>query len=164
MAARRPEPPRAYDSRIDDLLAYAGLASLATPTTTEFPLAPGAGVRFGDPIEDPDGDTGRLALIVAPGPEGTQRTTLVVELIDGWSVAAHLSSGQLHRLTNGLAGRGTRNAVRPFSVDDTEHVHLSGSPTTLVVEFGDRVVEIPAGPKRGLSKALRALELESLAG
>ncbi len=81
---------------------------------------------------------------------------MVVTLPD-WSVGFHLTSGQLHRLTNGLAGRGRRNAIRPLSVDD-DHVHVTGTPERLTVEYGDRIVTIPAGPKRGLSKALRAFE------
>ena len=81
---------------------------------------------------------------------------LVVETA-GWSVGFHLTNGQLHRLTNGLAGRGLRNAIRPLSVDG-DHVHVSGSPELLTVEYRDHVVTIPAGPKRGLSKALRELK------
>lgn len=113
-------------------------------------------------FDDPELGPGRLAFVVAPGREGQQRTTLVVEQGD-WSVAVPLTSGQLHRLTNGLAGRGTRNAIRPLSVDE-QYVRLAGSPTTLTVEAPDRTVEIPAGPRRYLSKALRALEEKPLLG
>lgn len=84
------------------------------------------------------------------------RHTLVVEF-DGWSVACPLSSGQLHRLTNALEGRGTRPGIRPLATTG-EPVHLGGAPERLVVERGDRRVVIPAGPKRALGKALRAVE------
>jgi hypothetical protein len=125
------------------------------PSTTEFPVDPDAGFTF----EDPEQGVGRLSVFVAPHGDGP-RTTMVVELAD-WSVGFTLTSGQLHRLTNGLAGRGRRNTVRPLSVDE-EHVYLTGTPTTLTVQSGDRVVEIAAGPKRGLSRALRALEEQPL--
>lgn len=95
-------------------------------------------------------------MISTPTRDGL-RTTLVVEL-QQWSVGCHLTSGQLHRLTNGLAGRGRRNAIRPYSVDGEEHVYLTGTPETLTVGFGEQLVTIPAGPRRGLSKALRAFE------
>lgn len=95
--------------------------------------------------------------MVVPGRDAPQ-TRLIIEAGD-WSVAATLTSGQLHRLTNALGGRGTRSGVRPESVDG-EHVHLSGSPELLIVECGDRVVRIPAGPKRSLWKAFRALETQ----
>lgn len=73
------------------------------------------------------------------------------------NVGCPLTTGQLHRLTNALAGRGTRNAIRPLSVDG-EYVHLTGAPERLVVQMGDEVVTIPAGPRRALSWALRAIE------
>lgn len=109
--------------------------------------------------------SGRIALVVLP--DTTEHTLLVVEVDplpgaadgdDGWTVATQLSSGQLHRLTNALAGRGTRSGIRPFLLGTDEHVHLTGSPELLVVETTDRAVRIPAGPKRALSKALRAFE------
>lgn len=107
---------------------------------------------------------GRIALVVLP--EDAEHTLLVVEVdetpqADGWTVATLLSSGQLHRLTNALAGKGTRSGIRPRAVDSDEHVYLTGSPELLTVETGDRVVRIPAGPKRALSKALKAYESES---
>lgn len=151
----RPRPP--YDARITDASPFAAVATAAAPTTTEFPLDPAAGVRF----EDPEQGAGRFALVYAPHREGP-RMTLVVEQ-GTWSVAVPLTSGQLHRLTNGLAGRGTRNAIRPLSVDE-QYVRLAGSPTTLTVEAPDRTVEIPAGPRRFLSKTLRALEAKPLLG
>lgn len=132
---------------------------MATPSTTEFPLALDAGERFVEPAldEDPEAElaAGRLAVVVIPGREAA-KTLLVVELGD-WSVACPLTSGQLHRLTNAVGGRGTRSGVRPESVDGV-NVHLNGSPEVLIVETGDRVVRIPAGPKRALWKALRGLE------
>lgn len=109
--------------------------------------------------------SGRIALVVLP--DTTEHTLLVVEVDplpgaadgdDGWTVATQLSSGQLHRLTNALAGRGTRSGIRPFLLGTEDHVHLTGSPELLVVETEDRIVRIPAGPKRSLSKALRAFE------
>jgi hypothetical protein len=36
----------------------------------------------------------------------------------------------------------------------------NGSPELLIVDAGDHHVEIPAGPKRALSKALRAYEAQ----
>ncbi len=89
---------------------------------------------------------------------GAAQTVLVVEQGD-WSVACPLTSGQLHRLTNALAGRGTRSGIRPESTRGG-HVYLSGSPELLEIEDGDHTVHVPAGPKRGLSKALRAIEQE----
>ncbi|MBJ7472351.1 MAG: hypothetical protein JHD16_13675 [Solirubrobacteraceae bacterium] len=151
--------------RIIQDLPYTALITLAVPSTTAFPLAPGAGEPFVEPV-DPDaadgldaavGPAGRIALVAIPSRDGLS-TLLVVEHGD-WSVACPLTSGQLHRLTNALAGRGTRTGIRPLSVDE-EQVHLTGSPERLIVEASDRVVTIPAGPKRALSKALRAFEKE----
>lgn len=131
------------------------------------PLPAGAGEPFVQPRED-DSEievSGRIALVVLP--DTTEHTLLVVEVDplpgaadgdDGWTVATQLSSGQLHRLTNALAGRGTRSGIRPLLLGTDEHVYLTGSPELLVVETGDRVVRVPAGPKRALSKALRAFE------
>lgn len=131
------------------------------------PLPAGAGAAFTEPREDDDAPevTGRIALVVLPEGSDT-RTLLVVEVDDspltggpaGWTVATPLSSGQLHRLTNALAGRGTRSGIRPLALDSDEHVYLTGSPELLVVETENRAVRIPAGPKRALSKALRAFE------
>lgn len=132
---------------------------MATPSTTEFPLSLEAGVRFIEPALDAEPEAelaaGRIAVLVVPGRE-EPGTLLVVEAGD-WSVACPLTSGQLHRLTNAVGGRGTRSGVRPESVDG-EHVHLSGSPEVLIVEVGDRVVRIPAGPKRAMWKAFKGLE------
>lgn len=80
--------------------------------------------------------------------------------LEHWSVTIPLTSGQLHRLTNALAGRGTRSGIRPLATSG-EHVYLTGSPETLTVEAADSGVVIPAGPRRGMAKALRAYE-ESL--
>lgn len=117
-----------------------------------IPLPADAGVAFSDEEQGP----GRLAVIVTPLDGDAPRTTLVVEL-DEWSVACALTTGQLHRLTNGLAGRGRRNTVRPVTAAD-EQVHLTGTPETLTVEFREHAVQIPAGPRRSLSWALRDLE------
>lgn len=109
-------------------------------------------------MEDPDAAVaGRIALLIGGGGAGAEQVaTLAVEHGD-WSVACPLSRGQLHRLTNALDGRGTRPGIRPDSTTG-EQVHLGGSPERLTVEFGDRRVVIPAGPKRALAKALRAAE------
>lgn len=131
------------------------------PAAAEHPLAADAGEPFAPRVPEeadpaaPQFAPGRIAVVTVPHRAG-DRTLLVIEQGD-WSVAAPLTSGQLHRLTNAVGGRGTRNSVRPLSVDG-EHVHLTGSPELLIVETGDRRVEIPAGPRRALSKALRAFE------
>lgn len=138
-------------------LPYTAIAvDLAAPTD-DFALAEGAGESFADPRfeEEPERGAGRIAVLVVPGGEPAQ-TVLVVEQGE-WSLACPLTSGQLHRLTNALAGRGTRSGIRPESTRGG-HVYLSGSPELLVIEDGDHVVHVPAGPKRALSKALRALE------
>jgi hypothetical protein len=148
-------------------LPYTDLVAPIDAGAAPLPLAAGAGASFiskvpadapageptgsGDPAE---GRPGRIALLVAP--EGELRHTLVVEY-DGWSVACPLTKGQLHRLTNALDGRGTRSGIRPLSLDE-EYVHLTGAPERLIVEAGERRVEIPAGPKRAMAKALRAAE------
>lgn len=85
--------------------------------------------------------------------------SLLVELAT-WSAACHLTSGQLHRLTNGLAGRGRRGSVRPLALDGEQHVYLTGTPETLTITVGAQMATIPAGPRRGLSKALRAFEAQ----
>lgn len=161
VAPRRPpraaSPPGNTVRRIYEHLPFTDVASLAAPTTTEFPLEPTAGSAFQRPEQEP----GRIAVFVAPHRDGP-RTTMVVEQGD-FTIAFVLTSGQLHRLTNGLAGRGLRNTIRPISVDD-EPVQLTGSPTLLEVTVGERLIEIPAGPKRALSKALRALEKQPLLG
>lgn len=104
---------------------------------------------------DPELGAGQLALIATPHRDGLH--TMMVVATAGWSVGFHLTSGQLHRLTNGLAGRGRRHAIRPLSVDG-DHVYVAGTPERLTVEYRDQLVTIPAGPRRGLSKALRAFE------
>lgn len=140
-------------------LPYTDLAADVPVGADPLPLTPGLGSTFvaitDEPLpEDEPAPTGRIALLVAP--EGESRHTLVVEYED-WSVACPLSSGQLHRLTNSLEGRGTRPGIRPVATTG-EHVHLGGAPERLIVEHGDRRVVIPAGPKRALGKALRAVE------
>lgn len=145
--------PAIYD------LPYTDLAADVPVGADPLPLAAGLGSTFvaitDEPLpEDAPAPTGRIALLVAP--EGELRATLVVEYED-WSVACPLSSGQLHRLTNALEGRGTRPGIRPLATTG-EHVHLGGAPERLIVEHGDRRVVIPAGPKRALGKALRAAE------
>lgn len=107
-------------------------------------------------FSDEEQGAGRVAVIVTPPAGEAPRTTLVVEL-EGWSVHCALTTGQLHRLTNGLAGRGRRNTIRPVTASE-EHVHLTGTPEVLTVEFGDHAIDIPAGPRRSFSWALRALE------
>lgn len=149
---RRKLPP-IYD------LPYTDLAADVPLGADPLPLTPGLGSTFVAITDEPlpEGEpapTGRIALLIAP--EGELRHTLVVEF-DGWSVACPLSSGQLHRLTNALEGRGTRPGIRPLATTG-EPVHLGGAPERLVVEHGDRRVVIPAGPKRALGKALRAVE------
>lgn len=163
-ARHRAGPPvvRRVAPIIQDL-PFTTVATIAAPTTTEFPLGPGAGAEFRFPLDPTEGApaddaafiSGRIALVYVPHREGP-RTLMVLDLGD-WSVAFTLTSGQLRRLTNGLAGRGLRNAIRPLSVDG-EPVHLTGSPERLVVEYAGRTAAIPAGPKRALSKALRAAE------
>lgn len=115
---------------------------------------PSAGLRF----EDPEHGAGRLALLATPCADGW-RVALLVELAE-WSAACRLTSGQLHRLTNGLAGRGRRGSVRPLALDGEHHVYLTGTPETLTVTLGEQTAIIPAGPRRGLSKALRAFEAQ----
>jgi hypothetical protein len=153
-APRRAAAP-AYSSRIAATPPFDTLL-IQAPSADELPipLPEGAGVSFSDEEQG----AGRIAVIVTPATGEAPRTTLVVEL-DAWSVACRLTSGQLHRLTNGLAGRGRRNTVRPVTADD-EQVHLSGEPETLTVEFRDHAVQIPAGPRRSLSWALRDLEAQ----
>lgn len=142
-------------------LPYTAIAVQAAAGTTDFALPEGAGEAFSDPrFEELEDGAGRIAVLVIAGGERAQ-TVLVVEQGD-WSVAVPLTSGQLHRLTNALAGRGTRSGVRPLS-STGDHVYLTGSPELLVIEDGDHTVHVPAGPKRGLSKALRAIE-QQLAG
>ncbi len=139
-------------------LPYTEIAVPVDAPPTEFALAPGAGESFADPrFEEPEDGAGRIAIFVVAGEETTP-TTLVVEQGD-WSVACPLTSGQFHRLTNALAGRGTRSGIRPESTRG-EHVHLTGSPELLIVEDGEHVVHVPAGPKRALWKALRAIEVQ----
>lgn len=73
------------------------------------------------------------------------------------SIAVALTAGQLHRLANGLTGRGRRNTVRP-STAAGEHVHLTGTPDALTVTHRESSLTIPAGPDAALGRALRELE------
>lgn len=127
---------------------------IAAPSADELPipLPVGAGVAFSDEEQG----AFRVGVVLTPPAGEKPRTTLVVEC-DDWAVHCALTTGQLHRLTNGLAGRGRRNTIRPTTATD-EHVHLTGTPETLTVEFGDHIVVIPAGPRRSFSWALRELE------
>jgi hypothetical protein len=143
-------------------LPYTDVTVVAAPGAAPLPLPAGAGSAY---VERDTEVPGRIALLIVPaseasptsaGEEPPLRHTLVVEHAD-WSIACPLSTGQLHRLTNALDGRGTRSGIRPLATNG-ELVHLSGAPERLIVEQGEWRVEIPAGPRRALAKALRAAE------
>lgn len=139
-----------------DAQPFATLTAVAAPSTGEFALPPDAGVRFADP----EHGEGRIVLLTTPRREAA-RTTMIVQT-SGWSVGFHLTSGQLHRLANGLTGRGRRNTIRPSSLDE-EFVHVGGTPEQLTVAYREHTVTIPAGPARGLGKAIRAFEQQQSA-
>ncbi|MBO9532724.1 MAG: hypothetical protein J7513_07110 [Solirubrobacteraceae bacterium] len=157
-------PPLAYAPPIYELPYTDLVAELATDAAP-LPLGAGLGSTFVPRVFDADGALlpvgdpedapapGRIALLV-PGGDASIAGTLVVEHGE-WSVACPLSSGQLHRLTNALDGKGTRPGIRPTSTTGAT-VHLGGSPELLTVDDGEHQVAIPAGPKRAMAKALRA--------
>lgn len=149
-------------SPFTDLVVVVASASEATTLPagvgSEVEYWPADVDRSATPSEElPETEIGRIALATAEA-DAAWAPMLVVDLVD-WRVACTLTSGQLHRLGNALSGRGTRNAVRPISTDGA-HVHLTGSPDRLVVQCGELVATIPAGPRRALARALQAYEAQ----
>lgn len=139
-------------------LPYTDVAGDCPPGSAPLPLADGVGSAY---VERESEIPGRIALLrgafAVPGDDATTVPwALVIEHGEDLALACPLSNGQLHRLTNALDGRGTRGGIRPRATTGA-YVHLAGTPERLTVDLGDdERLEIPAGPRRALAKALRA--------